>query len=94
MLWGYYPAADFVLVAGEGQATYRWNSGTVAHHHCPACGCGTYSESPTWTASGPDFCKPQIGLNARLLEDFDLDKVPRRSLDGASFPLAGDTRPG
>lgn len=85
-LWGYYPAADVAAVAAEGQATYRWNSGAVAHHHCAACGCGTWSESPTWTETGPDFTKPRIGVNARLIDGFDAEAAPRRKIDGASFP--------
>ena len=87
VLWGYYPAAAVGVLAAEGQATYRWNSGSVAHHHCSICGCGTYSESPTWTAQGPDFANPRIAINARLLEGFDLEAAPRRAIDGASFPL-------
>jgi hypothetical protein len=86
MLWAYYPAGDFTLVAADGQATYRWSSSIVAHHHCQTCGCGTYSESPSFSDEGPDFSKPRVGVNARLLEGFDLEAAPRRAIDGASFP--------
>ena len=89
-LWGYYDAPEFRLLAGEAQATYRWNYGLVAHHHCASCGCGTCSESPTFTASGPDFSKPRIGVNARLFDEIDLEALPRRAIDGAGFPRKAD----
>jgi hypothetical protein len=94
MLWAYYPAADLDPLSTEGQATYRWNSAIVAHHHCQTCGCATWSESPTWTEAGPDFSKPRVGVNARLLEGFDLAAAPRRAIDGASFPRMEGTRGG
>jgi hypothetical protein len=87
-LWAYYPAEQFTLLnSAEGQATYCWNSRLVAHHHCQNCGCATYSESPSFGADGPDFSKPRVGLNARLLDGFDTGAAERKKIDGASFPL-------
>jgi len=69
----------------EKVATYRWGSRTVKHHFCANCGCGTYSESPDWSTGKPDFENPRVGVNSRLLEDFDLDAVPVTVIDGKNL---------
>jgi len=85
-LWAYYQPAQFRLVTvPEQRATYQWRSRTVKHHFCPVCGCGTYSESPEWVEGKPDFSNPKIGINARLLDDFDLDAVPVTVIDGRNL---------
>ncbi len=85
-LWAYYTPAQFRLItAPEKMATYRWQSMTVKHHFCPSCGCGTFSESPDWSTGQADFSNPKIGVNARLLDDFDLDAVPVTVIDGRNL---------
>jgi hypothetical protein len=82
-LWACYAPAEFkLLTARDRVSTYQWRSYTVHHHHCSICGCGTYSESPTWENNQPNFEKPRIGVNARLFDDFELDAVPLQVLDG------------
>ena len=82
-LWAYYQPADFKLTTARDRvSTYQWRSYSVQHHHCAICGCGTYSESPTWSEGKPDFSKMRIGVNARLLDDFDLDAAPVTVIDG------------
>ena len=83
VLWAYYPPRQFrLLTPVEDVSTYVWNSRTVKHHFCARCGCGTYSESPDWSSGKPDFDRPQIGVNARLLDDFELEAVPVQVVDG------------
>jgi hypothetical protein len=85
-LWAYYTPAQFRLTTPrEHVSTYRWQSKTVAHHFCGTCGCSTYSESPDWSKGEPDFTNPKIGINARLFDDFDLDKVPVTVIDGKNL---------
>jgi hypothetical protein len=75
--WGYYPPEQFNLVTpDENLSTYRWRSRTIAHYFCAVCGCGTHSDSPLWVDKKPDPVRRRIGINARLLDDFDLDRVP------------------
>lgn len=45
-------------------------------HHCPICGCGTH-----WQSLGKDFGK--MGVNARLLDDFDENAAEVRKFDNA-----------
>jgi hypothetical protein len=82
-LWAYYTPVQFRLTTPmEKVATYRWGSRTVKHNFCANCGCGTYSESPDWSTGKPDFENPRVGVNSRLLNDFDLDAVPVTVIDG------------
>jgi hypothetical protein len=86
VLWGYYKPAQFRLTAAPaGDAIYRWRTKTSEHHFCATCGCGTYSKSPDWSTGKADFDHPKIGINARLLEDFDLDAVPVQVIDGRNL---------
>src|SRR5437773_7367097 len=85
-LWAYYTPAQFRLTSpAENVATYQWQSRTVKHHFCANCGCGTYSESPDWSTGKPDFDNPKIGVNALLLNDFDLVAVPVTVIDGKNL---------
>jgi len=85
-LWAYYEPADFKLkTARDRVSTYQWRSYTIAHHHCSICGCGTYTESPKWVDGKPHPTATQVGINARLLDDFDLDAVPVTVLDGKNL---------
>ena len=86
VLWGYYKPAQFRLTTSPTKdATYRWRTKTSQHHFCANCGCGTYSQSPDWSTGKADFDHPKIGINARLLDDFDLDAVPVEVIDGKNL---------
>ncbi|CEJ12067.1 Glutathione-dependent formaldehyde-activating enzyme [bacterium YEK0313] len=85
-LWAYYRPAQFRLTApAQHAATYRWNTGTIAHHFCTVCGCSTYVETPDWSSGSADFDNPKISINTRLLDDFDLDAVPVETIDGRNL---------
>lgn len=85
-LWAYYKPAQFRLTtAPERVSTYQWGSYTIRHHHCAICGCYTYGESPDWSTGTPDFGNPQIGVNARLFDDFDLGPVEVKVIDGKNL---------
>ena len=85
-LWAYYRPAQFRLTTPiEDVATYQWRTKTSKHHFCATCGCGTYSESPDWSTGKPDFENLKIGVNARLLDEFDLDAVPVKVIDGKNL---------
>jgi hypothetical protein len=85
-LWAYTTPDQFrLLTARDRVSTYQWRSYTIQHHHCAICGCGTYTESPSWVEGQPDFTNPRISINARLLDDFDLDAVPVEVIDGRNL---------
>ena len=82
-LMAYYTPEQFkLLTARDRVSTYQWGHYVGQHHHCAICGCPTYSEFPSFDDGKPDFSKPQISINARLLEDFDLAAVPVEHVDG------------
>ena len=78
-LWAYCRPAQFRLLSPpENVATCRRGSKTVKHNFCADCGCGTYSKSPDCRIS----TIPKVGINARLVDDFDLGSVPVTVIDG------------
>ena len=82
-LWAYFDPMQFQLLTPEAnRALYLWNSKTVQHYFCDTCGCSTYGVSPEWVDMKPDFSKMKYAVNARLLDDFDLDAVPVTVIDG------------
>ena len=85
-LWAYYKPQQFRLITPIGNAaTYLWRSRSVKHHFCPSCGCGTFSESPDFSTGEPDFTGPNVIVNARLLDDFDVDAIPVKVIDGRNL---------
>ncbi len=85
-LHAYYKAAEFRLTTSpENVATYQWGTKTGKIHFCPVCGCGTYSESPDWSTGSQNFDIPIVSVNARLFDDFDLDAVPVKVIDGKNL---------
>jgi hypothetical protein len=85
-LWAYYKPAQFRLITPREQvATYQWQTKTIQHHFCATCGCGTYGESPDYSTGVADFDNPRVAVNARLLDDFDLEAVPVTVIDGKNL---------
>ena len=82
-LWAYYTPDQFTLTTARDRvSTYQWGGYFGQHHFCGTCGCTTYGESPSWVDYKPDYANPKIGVNARLLNDFDLAAVPVEHVDG------------
>jgi hypothetical protein len=72
--------------AGQGGATYRWNTGLVAHHFCPRCGCATFSDSPAFAMDGSwDKVTRRLGVNARLFDGIDAASMPVEVIDGRNL---------
>jgi len=84
-LWAYYRPEQFKLLASDRSTLYQRSGSPVKHHHCAVCGCGTYMESPAWVDFKPHPTLIQIGINARLLDDFDLEPLPVRFIDGKNL---------
>ena len=84
-LWAYYTPEQVRFTRLEHDSLFapRLNR----HHFCAVCGMTTFGESPTWDLATrtPYFSRTQIGINARLLEDFDLDAVEHRTIDGRNL---------
>ena len=84
-LWAYYQPNDVTIAPQSTTATYRWQSMTVEHNFCPACGCVVNNLSPNWSTGKPDFTNMNVSLNARLFDDFDITSLPVTVLDGKNL---------
>ena len=86
-LYAYYAPGQFrQTTATDDDATYRWQTKMVAHHFCPRCGCGTFSDSPAFQPDGSwDGTTRRIGVNARLIDDFDAATAPVTVIDGKNL---------
>ena len=50
------------------------------------CGCGTFSDNPDFQPDGTwDGTTRRIGVNARLLDDFDAAVAPVLVIDGTNL---------
>jgi hypothetical protein len=84
-LWAYYPPEKFKPLSRRHEVVYQREGSPVRHFHCRVCGCGTYTESPEWVEGKADPTRKKIGINARLFNDFDLEAVPVRFIDGKNL---------
>jgi hypothetical protein len=78
LLW-FVPRDKLVLKTPEDAASvYLFNKHVIKHRFCPVCGIHPY-------ADGVDPKGNPIGaINARCLEDVDLDSLKVRHFDGRS----------
>lgn len=85
-LYAYYPPEKLELTAESGDAIYRWNTKLVGHHFCKECGCGVFSDSPDFKPDGKwDGHTRRVGVNARLIDDFDAATAPVTVIDGKNL---------
>jgi hypothetical protein len=87
-LWAYFPPDAPRIVADAHGAVYS-ATGFNEHHYCSRCGCQTYGISPDWSAadiggtSVPE--KKKFALNARLLDDVDVEAIAVEVIDGRNL---------
>jgi hypothetical protein len=74
------PGSAFTLQQGEDAlTTYRFNKHAIDHRFCKTCGCQAFGQSKTEDGS------TVYAVNARCLEDYDIDAIPVNKVDGRSF---------
>ncbi|CAM4346495.1 GFA family protein [Corallococcus exiguus] len=84
VLWAYYPPEQVKFTSRDQAGVYDRNA-PVVHHHCQKCGCGTWSDIPVWENNAPVPGQFKVGLNARLFDDFNLDAVRVKFVDGRNL---------
>ena len=78
-LMAFVPEAAFTLVKGKESLTeYMFNKHKIQHLFCKRCGIHAYAR-----ATAPDGTK-MVALNARTLDDVDVNKFPVKQHDGKS----------
>jgi hypothetical protein len=85
-LCAYYPPEQFTLLRGaDALDSYVQGDRTLAVKRCKTCGCPTHWVGLPGIEAFPGGAVPKVGINARLLEDLDWDKIAVRKVDGASY---------
>jgi hypothetical protein len=73
------PVENFRLESGDQDLTgYRFNSKTIEHLFCSACGMESFARGTT-----PDG-KKMVAVNIRCLDGVNLDALQPRQVDGRS----------
>ena len=79
-VWSYYNPAEVKLKSSRDTIdTYIWGDKSIQTCRCTNCGCTTH-----WESIDPGLTE-RMGINARMMTAIDLDKIPVRHVDGASF---------
>ena len=73
-LWAYF-TPDEARIEGQSTDTYIWNDRVVEFHRCQKCGCMSH-----WLPT--DMAFQRLGINCRMLERADLEKLGIRKSDG------------
>ena len=76
----FVPTSKFTLLKGEGAMTeYQFNRHNIHHLFCATCGIQSFARGKR-----PDGAE-MIAINARCVDDIDLDKLTVKRVDGRSF---------
>ena len=76
----FVPRARFKLLSGDhAQTDYLFNRKVVHHLFCGKCGVGSFG-----TGAAPDGTE-MVAVNARCLDDVDLDALKVTPFDGKSL---------
>ena len=68
------------LLTPEGDAaTYTFNKHVIRHRFCPMCGIHPYADGKDRSGA------PIAAINIRCLEDFDIEKIPVKQVNGKAF---------
>lgn len=85
-LYMYCAPEDFRATVKGSDSEYRWQTKLVGHHFCGRCGCATWSDSPAFQRDGSwDGTTRRIGVNARLIDEFDAATAPVEVVDGKNL---------
>jgi hypothetical protein len=78
-MW-FVPRTQFTLLSERDKlATYCFGAERIQHHFCPTCGIAPFGEGID--PKGNEMA----AINARCLDDVDLDGLPVKKFDGASL---------
>jgi hypothetical protein len=84
-LWAYYDPQHVRFISSRDQVSYSSRPDIQKHYHCDVCGCSTHSDTPVWENFQLVPGKRRVTINARLLEDFDVEAVPVTVIDGRNL---------
>ncbi|SFG63071.1 Uncharacterized conserved protein [Duganella sp. CF458] len=76
LMWFIPRSSLTLLTPEEDQASYVFNKHVIKHRFCPKCGIHTYGEGTDPKGNA------MAAVNARVLEDIELDSYPVQHYDG------------
>ncbi|MGL1894715.1 MAG: hypothetical protein OCD02_24055 [Spirochaetaceae bacterium] len=78
MLWLIIDISKVSITIEKSPTTvYLWGEKNLEYHHCPICGCTTHAKT---VESAKDAFS---GINARLVDDEKVKRIPVKVFDGA-----------
>ncbi|MCH2242870.1 MAG: GFA family protein [Aquabacterium sp.] len=79
LLW-FVPREQVTLLTPEdAAATYTFHKHVIRHRFCPRCGIHPYGEG-----TDPQG-RAMVAINARCIDELDLDAIPVQHFDGRSL---------
>lgn len=79
-LFAFVPASDFALKSGEDNLTdFQFNRNAIHHLFCSTCGIESFARGKR-----PDGTE-LVAINARCLDDVDIDALEIKKVDGRSY---------
>lgn len=80
LLLTFVPPAQFRLLSGEGNLTeYQFNKLRIHHLFCKTCGVQSFARGQNQKD------EPMIAINARAIDDIDLDALERKPFNGRAM---------
>lgn len=74
----YHPTKVKIITEPDAVDKYIWGDKTMARVRCRTCGCFSH-----WESLDPNQTD-RMGVNARLFENVEIDKIRIRHFDGAN----------
>ena len=76
----FIPTSDFTLTSGEDDLQdFQFNKHVIHHLFCKTCGIESFARG-----TGPGGVE-MVAINARCLDDVDIDALEINKVDGRSF---------
>jgi hypothetical protein len=80
-LFTFASAADFTLIAGDGELTdFQFNKRVAHHYFCSTCGIQSFARG-----KNPKDGADMVGINARCLDGVEPDALQIKKADGRSY---------
>jgi hypothetical protein len=78
-LMAYYSSENVSVVAAvDAIQKYAWGDKCIAFVRCRTCGCLSH-----WESLDPNSTSDRMGVNARLFDNVEINKIRIRHFDGA-----------
>ena len=84
--WAYYDRSEIGMNLPGSTRPYVWGDRMLAFHRCRNCGCVTH-----WVSLNGAYTR--MGINARMIDGLDFQKVRIRQFDGAKTWAYVDEEP-